>query len=310
MIPSRRVFGVDFSGARDAGRRIWVCRAHPGTGGVRVESVDRLADLPGGVVDRKGALRALVQKVLEAPRSAWGMDFPFALPQTVVEEAAGPSADPSWRGQLEAVAALAGPDALRDRCREAAGGRELRRATDQEAATPFSPYNLRLYKQTFYGMTGVLLPLSRHREVAILPQDPLPGASVGRGGCTPAGGGSLVGSPPVGADPGPRPGAPHIYVLEVCPASLLRRMGLEPRGYKGRGEAEVRRRRELLRDFVKAELVRPLPRSLRERIAADPGGDALDAVLAAVAAWRGTREYDHEKLHKDRRYRLEGHVYV
>jgi len=61
---------------------IWVCRAHPGSGGIRIESIERLIDLPGGVPEAKAAACSLVAKVREAPRSAWGFDAPFggALP--------------------------------------------------------------------------------------------------------------------------------------------------------------------------------------------------------------------------------------
>jgi len=103
-VSPRRVFGVDFSAAIDAGRHIWVCRAHPGSDGIRVESVDPLVELPGGARGRDEALQALAQKVLEAPRSAWGFDFPFALPMGVLtategEEVAGWDQQlGTWRG--------------------------------------------------------------------------------------------------------------------------------------------------------------------------------------------------------------------
>ena len=84
-VSPRRVFGVDFSAAGDAGKHIWVCRAHPGADGIRIESVDPLTELPGAMVQRDDALRALVQKVIESPRSAWGFDFSFALPAAVLE---------------------------------------------------------------------------------------------------------------------------------------------------------------------------------------------------------------------------------
>jgi len=35
----------------------------------------------------------------------------------------------------------------------------------------------------------------------------------------------------------------------------------------------------------------------------------LDAVLAAVGAWHGTRDYDHAALRSDPMYSLEGFVY-
>jgi hypothetical protein len=290
------VFGADFSAARDAGNRIWICRAHPGADGVRIESIDPLADLPGGVADRGAALGSLVQKVVESPRSAWGFDFCFGLPQPV---ATALSTDATKRGltaALEAVAACTGADEFRRRCIEAADGAELRRRTDDEASTPFSPYNLRIYKQTFHGMNGVLKPLRGRAEIAVLPFDRLPGAGDDSGQRLPfhhaASGRS-----------------PHIYVMEVCPSSVLARLEYPRRGYKGSGRETEDLRRELLARLVDDGLVRPVARSLRDRVVGDAGGDALDAVLAAVGAWRGYRDFDHAALRADPVYAAEGFVY-
>jgi len=78
-VAPRRVFGVTLAAGDDCGDRTWVCRAHPGSGGIRVESVVPLSRLPGGEVDPGGACSSLVAKVMEAPRSAWGFDFAFGL---------------------------------------------------------------------------------------------------------------------------------------------------------------------------------------------------------------------------------------
>jgi len=71
------VFGVHVDGLADGTHDIWVCRAYPGADGIRVESIERLVDLPGGVGDAAGAARALLAKIREAPRSAWGFSAPF-----------------------------------------------------------------------------------------------------------------------------------------------------------------------------------------------------------------------------------------
>ena len=296
-VSPRRVFGVDFSGARDAGRSIWICRGHPGPEGVRVESVDPLADLPGGAVDRRAALHALVQKVLEAPRSAWGFDFSFGLPRQIAARLAPAGTIERWEDQLDAVASLEDADVFRARCREVRSESELRRATDEEASTPFSPYNLRVYRQTFHGMSEVLQPLRGHSEVAVLPFDPLPAIVEEQAAQLPAN--------------VPAPGQlPHVYVMEVCPASVLTALGYPRKGYKGGGSEETERRRSLLRRLVDDGLVRPMARALRGRIVDGSAGDGLDALLAAVGAWRGCREYDHAALRTDPRYSVEGFVYT
>ena len=296
-VSPRRVFGVDFSAARDAGSHIWVCRGHPGGDGVRIESLDPLDGLPGGATDRDAALQALVQKIVESPRSAWGIDFSFALPQPVVAALDPQALEAGFGALADLVAAFESADDFRQRCIEAGDGTELRRRTDDETATPFSPYNLRIYKQTYHGISSVLRPLRSRREVAVLPFDPLPGAAEGPGERLPF----------HRAAPGR---APHVYVMEVCPASVLGALDYPREGYKGAAAEKTEQRKLLLGRLVDDGLVRPVERDLRRRVASDESGDALDAVLAAVGAWRGYRDYDHAALRSDPVYAAEGFVYT
>lgn len=294
-VSPRRVFGVDFSAARDAGSHIWICRAHPGSDGIRIDSIDPLSELPGGAVDRETALPALVRKVTESPRSAWGFDFSFGLPKAILG-ALAPGVS-SYGDQLGVVASFAQADTLRAQCIGVSPDTELRRRTDDEASTPFSPYNLRVYKQTFHGLTEVVRPLRSRPEVAVLPFDALSQAGVQAGERLPfnrAASGTV----------------PHIYLLEVCPASVLAKLDYPTRGYKGGGEPATEARQGILRRLIDDGLVRPMSRAQRNRIIDDEEGDALDAVLAAVGAWRGTRDYDHAALRADPMYGLEGFVYT
>ena len=59
--------------------------------------------------------------------------------------------------------------------------------------------------------------------------------------------------------------------------------------------------------LVAAAQLRPLARALRTQASADP--NALNAVLSAVAVWRGYRQHDHAALHADSVYRTEGFCY-
>lgn len=288
------MFGVDFSAARDAGKHIWVCRAHPGEDGIRIESVDPLSDLPGGAAPRAEAMPALVAKVIESPRSAWGFDFCFALPAAMIDALAPAAAGHAT--QLEVMSLWHDAATLRARCRQAGEGRELRRRTDREARAPFSPCSLRMYRQTFHGMVHVLRPLRRRPEVAVLPFDRL-AATADDGERLPfnrAAGGQQ----------------PHVYLMEVRPASLLRALELPASGYKGLGAGPAAGRQAIFRHLTAAGLVRPTARALRRRIIEQPGGDALDAVLAAVSAWRGYRGHDHAALRQDADFGREGFVYV
>jgi hypothetical protein len=294
-VSPRRIFGVDFSAAGDAGDHIWVCRAHPGSEGVRVESVEPLSSLPGGAVPREEAFRALVQKIIESPRSAWGLGFSFALPLPVIAALAPAVKDHG--GQIEIITSFGDPESMRARCMEATPGEERRRTTDSEASMPFSPYDPSVYRQTFYGISEVLRPLRARPEVAILPFDRLPDASVGGGDRLPF-------------NRRAQGTAPHIYVMEVRPAAVLARLEHSTSDYKGQETEQREGRRAIVARLTDDGVVRPMARSMRERIVADTAGDAVDALLAAVGAWRGIRDNDHAALAADPSYGVEGFVYT
>lgn len=79
----------------------------------------------------------------------------------------------------------------------------------------------------------------------------------------------------------PAPGLP--WLIETCPASALRYFGWRG-SYKGAGLGD--RREEILRRLMEARLLRPPPPTLRKLLVEDPGGDALDSVIAALATSR------------------------
>lgn len=60
------------------------------------------------------------------------------------------------------------PQHFKEACRAADGGRELKRVTDKESHTPFSPYNLWLYRQTYFGIRDLLRPLVHDGLVSVL----------------------------------------------------------------------------------------------------------------------------------------------
>jgi hypothetical protein len=99
--------------------------------------------------------------------------------------------------------------------------------------------------------------------------------------------------------------------MEACPASTLKRLDLPHQRYKrpaGGPLSPVQRR-------VRHEILRGLAGQVdvddaaRRRIMRDPGGDALDAVLAAAGAWHAWRATDHAALSRCPRARREGHLY-
>ncbi len=334
-IAPRRVFGVRFSGCDDAGSRTWVCRAHPGAGGVRVERVARLAELPGGVAEREPALRVLLGKILEAPRSAWGFDFPFGLPRGVdarpgdgggssrlrdsPDSLTRPEAPQlaAWDDMLRSVGRLSEPRQLAglfsgsDTAGDRGSSLPLRR-TDVELGTE-SPLGASRAPATFHGLNGLVAPLHGHASVAVLPFEPLPMITDGM--------------------PGPmRARASSIYVLEVGPwgapggatsrdkgssrapdgsASSGREESSDSSdrpGGEGAQESAPAERREQLRRLIDTHQLRPMPRAVRAPVLEHAA--AFEALLCAVAAWHGYRDYDHNSLCRDDHYGREGHAYV
>jgi hypothetical protein len=191
------VYGVDFSGARDAGRRIWIARGSIEEDGLFVTECFQAKDLPDSREDRERCHRALREFINKKKDSIFGMDFPFGLPKTIVEEGSWEEWVLGFKDRYNSA------EQFRGSCRVSSGGKELKRLTDVEKRTPFSPYNLRLYRQTFFGIKDVLGPLIRDSAVSILPmQKRVPGKA---------------------------------WVIEVCPASTLKKERLSL-PYKGGGE--------------------------------------------------------------------------
>lgn len=240
------IVGVDFSGARDAGRHLWIASGRPEAGRFVLESLRRGDDLPGSGAAREPALRALVEHVAGSGHAVVGLDFPFSLAERLL-----PGAD--WRRDvLPWVASFDDPVEFREHLRRRFPGGEPKRACDRDARTPFAPHNLRLFRQTWAGLTLVVAPLVDADRARVVPFQT------------------------------PRPGAP--VLAEICPASLLRARRLPAVEYKGRTDAHRARRAELLQAVVSHGLLVPPAPAFGALAIADPGGDALDAVLAACAA--------------------------
>jgi hypothetical protein len=258
------IHGVDFSGARDAGRSIWIASTRQRGDGLLIEGCRPASELPASGVQGGPALRALLDFIAQRRGEAFGIDFPFALPAPLMKGL-------SWEEfVLDFPGRFPSAEVFRDWCREEGGGSEPSRRTDRESKAPFSPCNLRLYRQTFHGIRDILYPLLNRDLARVLPMQ--------------------------------KAHAERALLLEVCPACTLKREGLyQP--YKGRGREAARKRMvAALEDGYGLVFVDP---GLRRRVIAQKGGDALDSLVAALAARRGlsgpglAREASRE-----------GHIYV
>ena len=260
---TRRIFGVDFSGAKDAGRRIWLAEGEPSSRGLRILSCLPAEELPGGTRERAPALSALRWFIAGQSDGIFGCDFPFALPRAVV-------AATDWKSFL---AGFDHPDAaaFRKHCRRLSPGREPKRPTDMESKTPWCAFNLRLYRQTYWGLAGLLRPLVHEGAAAVLPMQ----------------------KPPAG----------RAWMIETCPASTLKHLSWRG-SYKGAGDAGVRRR--LVAFLGHTGRLAPLAPEIMRRMIENAGGDALDSVIAALATAAALEKIRAGRADGDP---LEGRVY-
>jgi hypothetical protein len=266
-----RILGVDFSGASDAGRKIWIAEGRPdGKGALQLLSCIAAIDLPGGGKSPGEAVAALVRHIGGLSGSGGGearvgCDFPFGLPRDLMDAS-------SWRSfALRYVADFADADTFRSLMRARPNIAGLKRITDRIAKTPFDAHNLRLYRQTWWGIAGVLRPLVAARKAVVRPQQ------------------KHV------------PGKPAL--IEICPACTLKSIGLYP-SYKGRGTGPRKARQKILDGLVDRDALAAPARRMRALLLDNEGGDALDAVIGAIATSRADLDAKPDAFQ-----RLEGRVY-
>jgi voltage-gated potassium channel Kch len=278
------VYGVDFSGARLAGHTTWIAHLVPSgvPGGVppwTLVALDPLARL-AGTAEREAALAHLTRRVLASDRALWAFDFPFGLPLEVLPPRSG------WRAHGRLVREWAhdgyglGLECVR-RAQALGGPMHVRRQTDADARAPFDPYHYRIIYQTFHGLRDVAGPLADAPGTALLPFQYAKARAARR------------------------------VLVETCPASTLRRLGLPARLYKqpegGPLTRPRRRTRRAILDGLAAHV--RVGDAHRRRVMRDPGGDALDAVVAAVGAAQAVGGADHAAIARHPRFRREGHLF-
>jgi hypothetical protein len=260
------ILGVDFSGASDAGRKIWIAEGRvTDIGALQVMRCVPAMNLPGGGVRPEQAVPALARYVAALMDARVGCDFPFSLPRDLVTAR-------TWRSfALRYAAEFADADSFRSIMRSRHNAIEHKRMTDRIAGTPFNSYNLRLYRQTWWGITGLLGPLVRSAAAIIRPQQ------------------RLMKDKPV--------------LIEVCAACTLKSIDLYP-PYKGKNAIHRKARQRILDHLIDRGALTAPARSMRRMLLDNEGGDALDAVIGAIAT-------AHADLVKeaDAFQRLEGRVY-
>jgi len=265
----RHLVGVDFSGAADAGDKTWITDAYLEDGLPTVRRCYPARNLDRSSQGRDGCLDALRHFIASQHECVVGLDFPFSLPRMLIREA-------TWEDfVLGFEKQYANADAFRGACRSVPAP-EHKRKTDVERHTPWSPYNLRLYRQTYFGIARLLAPLVRDRAACALPMQ--------------------------------EKSRDKPWLVEVCPACSLGQYDTKM-SYKGRGQDRRDARARILSSVLQRGPV-CLPQNLRPMIIDDLGGDALDSVVAAVAAFHAVRLPLHQVVTRDIDYAMEGYVFI
>jgi len=265
------LIGIDFSGAQDAGNHIWLTILKNTESGGVVQACLPARELPDSSSSREHCLPALRQFIAsQSDDTLIGMDFPFSLPEVMIPEQ-------NWEAfALRFGSRFPTPDSFREYCRRFSPHAELKRQTDKNARVPFSPYNLRGYRQTYYGIRYLLAPLVKAQQAGVIPM--------------------FTAS------------ADHPRILETCPASYLKRLGLYA-PYKGRKQPERQQREMLLKEVVSRNRMQFTDESIPEVLVTNSGGDALDSLLAACVLVELSRNWavveDSIQVHNP----VEGWVY-
>lgn len=240
------IYGVDFSGAADAGKHIWIAECVLDSAQLCVMHCAPAEALPKSGRTREVALAALSRLIAASKNAVFGLDFPFSLPDAQMNA-------PSWLdfARLFGTRYPTAEDFYRRHGGK--GNEQRRRITDERARPPFASANLRMYRQTYYGIGDLLAPLALTGQACVLPMMK-----------------AEAGKP---------------WLIETCPAVILRELKLRLTNYKQQSDAGQERRSLILQGLEQVG-VRFAEDSLKVRMITDSRGDALDSVIAALGAAR------------------------
>ena len=281
------VYGIDFSGAKDAERNIWIAGGPLTADGLDIETLGTAKSvLPGDVAGQAETHAALVEWLRGRESAVVGLDFSFGLPSTLLNAADAPPND--WPAFLDTFprADCGDPDEFEDwgkeQTRAATNGDRafLKRKTDGPVGAS-SPYGFIGSTITYYGLRDVLAPL-------ILGSD---------------GGEAVATAAPMQGKAFEAP----LTLLETYPAGALDRLGLCRDNYKGANDAEAERRRRNIDGLTEVAGV-AVAAEQRETVIENTGGDALDAVVAATATLRAVE--NGFAVAEERYDEREGYIYV
>lgn len=256
---TRTIVGIDLStDASQCARLTWVCELTlpPANStvaerlGPKVTCCEPVAKLlPHTLrqpVDR--LMLALRDLLFGLPAPVWiGVDASLGIPARLLPPGL------SWFDWLSGAVKLGlSPEEFRVSLQMQSKGKELKRLTDIEARTPFSPYNLRHYRQCYHALRGLALPLAQDPRSTVWPQRAM------------------------------APLVDGLTLLEVCPASWLKRRGWYA-PYKGRDPVFLVVKERWLSAIEAAYGLTWQNPADRSAVLVDSGGDGLDSLLSALS---------------------------
>lgn len=266
----RRIYGVDFSGSKTACRKIWVSEGVVVDDGVLV--VDACYPISNMVAGESknidSCLHALRSLIVNSKNGMFGMDFPFSLPHQLLFSR-------DWVSFVHDFAVrYLSAEQFREKMRSLAPDKELKRLTDVEVKAPFCVYNLRLYRQTYFGIRDILRPLVIEDSARILPMQ--------EASCD-------------------KP-----CLIEVCPASRLKKEGLYI-PYKGRSSRESEARKYILEEMLDRGI--RISSQVCNSVLENTDGDALDSLIAAFATSKAVSQADVLRESLPQIYMTEGYTF-
>ncbi|WP_423743939.1 DUF429 domain-containing protein (plasmid) [Haladaptatus sp. SPP-AMP-3] len=157
------VVGIDFSGAKDAGKHIWISTGTEYPGTLQITYCEQASDFFGVGTDRNTVFKELVDWIDSLNNATVGIDFPFGVPKVMAEVMFQAK---SWKEFVNSsLWSGLNPERFRQQCVNFSKN-ELRDTDAMHRAD--CPHSIRIYKQTFYGVKDILQPLLQ-RNVSIAP---------------------------------------------------------------------------------------------------------------------------------------------
>lgn len=263
------VYGVDFSGSKTACKKIWVSRGIIQNRTLHIDSCCPISELmPESTGRDRDRCLSFLRKLISSKSDAiFGLDLSMGFPESLYK-------GQSWESSiLNFSKTYSSPEDFRTQCRNKMNNKEVKRKTEIRKKAPFCIYNLRLYRQTYYGIRCIIEPLLKERSIRILPiQEPRPNKA---------------------------------SIAEVCPACTLKKKGLYV-PYKGKNKKELENRRMILSAMSNWDI--ELDDHVVEAALENTEGDSLDSILAAYAAY-GALQRSEDPMPLEEEYINEGMIF-